>query len=105
MAPRNVFEVVSLKFIFDKCGRSEWSKEEFVREGLNKYLNAYTWNTSFKYCCASLEGEEFVVDVEFSKGVPFIIVINILDNMYLGTDNMLSIEYKERDKMVTVSSC
>lgn len=106
MAPRNVFEVVSLKFIFNKCGRTEWSKEDFVREELNKYLNIYASNTSLKYCCALLEEGAFVVAADFSKEISFITVVKILDQMYSCTGHMLSIEYEERKRMVTVSvSC
>lgn len=106
MAIRNVFEVVSLKFILNRSGKADWEKEDLVREELNKYLNMYASNTSLAYLCALLICEEFVIEVEFSKGISFIIVTNILADMYLGTGNMLSIEYKESEKMVTVGiSC
>lgn len=106
MASRNGFEVISLKFIFNRCGRAEWSKQELVRGELKKYLKMYASNTSLKYCCALLEEGNFVVDVDFSKEVSLVTVFNILNKMYAGTGNMLSIEYKEIKKIVTVGiSC
>jgi len=103
MASRNGFEVISLRFIFNRCGRAEWRKEDFVREKLNKYLKRYASNTSLKYCCALLEEGNFVVDVDFSKEVSFVTVINILRKMYPSAGDMLSIGYKEIEKLVTVS--
>ena len=106
MASRKGFEVISLKFIFNRCGRAEWSKADFIKEELKKYLKMYASNTSLKYCCALLEDGNFVVDVDFSKEVSFVTVINILGKMYPSAGDMLSIEYREIKKIVTVGvSC
>ena len=103
MALRNVFEVVSVKLILNSGAIAEWSNKE--EEEINKYLSSIASNINSKHSCALFDDGQFVVDIEFSKGISFITVIYILDQIYSGTGNMLSIEYKEINNtvMVTIS--
>ena len=95
---RKCFEVISLKFRFNSYGTTLPSKESFVSEGLSKYLKKYSSNTSMKYCCATLEGGDIIVDVDLSKKISLNTVNKILSQMYAESNNKLHIDYGEIKK-------
>ena len=100
---RKCFEVVTLKFRFNSYGKTLTGQESWVSEELRKYLKRYSSNTSLKYCCATLEDGDIVVEADFSKKISLNTVNKILLKMYAENNNKLHIDYGEIKKTVTVS--
>ena len=99
---RKCFEVLFWEFKFNGYGTTLISKRDFVLEGLNKYLEKNSSDTSVKNYSIAVEDGDIIVCVELSKKISLNTVINILGQMYADTGYDLHIRYEEIKKRVTV---